>query len=157
MYNLDRYTLRAADPTDFDAIWDLIHTALAGYGLMMDAGTIDRDLLDIQGNYWDSGGMFYILMDSDRVIGTVALRREREGTFELCRMYLAEEYRGQGLGRGLLQFAMDQAKARGGREVYLKTASVLKEAVALYQKCGFVVEAEKDVGGNCDVMMRMRL
>lgn len=156
MHILDRYTLRPADNQDFEKFWVLIHDCLASYGLLMDSQTIDKDLLDIQASYWQSGGMFYVLLDKDRVIGTVALRCENERVFELCRMYLAEKFRGQGLGKGLLQFAIEQAKSRGAAEIYLKTASVLKEAIALYQKSGFVLEAEKDVGGNCDVMMRMR-
>jgi putative acetyltransferase len=157
MYTLDRYTLRPADNNDFEKVWNLIYSCLAQYGLLMDSLTIDKDLLDIQGNYWDAGGVFYVLLDEDRVIGTVALHYESKGLYELCRMYLLEEYRGQGLGRGMLQFAVEQAKSRGSTEIYLKTASVLKEAIALYKKSGFVIEAETDVGGNCDVMMRMRL
>ncbi len=148
------YRLRPADNRDLSAVWDLIHGILAGYGLPMDARTMDKDLKDIEANYWNSKGMFFVLLDADQVIGTVAIHYESDNICELCRMYLDAAYRGKGLGRGLLNFAMAEAHARGFGEMFLKTASVLKEAIALYARAGFIQVDEIDPDGNCDVRMQ---
>ncbi|HPI72336.1 MAG TPA: GNAT family N-acetyltransferase [bacterium] len=153
----DAMYIRMADNRDRRQIWDLIFPILSSYGLTMDAETIDHDLTDIEANYWRQQGAFYVLMHGAQLIGTVALHRASETVCELRRMYLAADYRGKGLGRELLQFALQQAEARGFSEVVLKTASVLKEALALYRRAGFIPVADQGPGGNCDVVMSRKI
>ena len=131
----------------------LITGVLRSYGITTDARTTDKDLADIEGNYWNSGGAFFVLLDGQEVIGTVALARETDSACELCRMYLAPAYRGLGLGRRLFDHALSEATARGFQEMHLKTASVLVEAISLYQRAGFTTVAGAEVGGNCDLVM----
>lgn len=149
--------IRRADNNDRQRIWDLIFTILSSYGLNMDAETIDHDLTDIEANYWRQKGAFYVLMDGEELIGTVALHYVSKTVCELGRMYLASDYRGRGLGRKLLHHALQQAEARGFSEVVLKTASVLKEALALYRRAGFIPVADQGPGGNCDVVMSRKI
>lgn len=149
--------IRRADNNDRQRIWDLIFAILSSYGLTMDAETIDHDLTDIDANYWRQKGAFYVLMDGEELIGTVALHYVSETVCELGRMYLAPSYRGRGLGRKLLHYALQQAEARGFSEVVLKTASVLKEALSLYRRAGFVQVADQEPGGNCDVVMSRKI
>ncbi len=53
-------------------------------------------------------------------------------------MYLLPASRGQGLGRFLLG-ALEQAIARHGfQEIWVETASVLAEAVRLYENSGYL-------------------
>ncbi len=153
----DALYIRTADNRDRQQIWDLIFTILSSYGLTMDAETIDHDLTDIEANYWRQQGAFYVLMDGEQLIGTVALHRVSATVCELGRMYLAADYRGRGLGRKLLHHALQQAEVRGFTEVVLKTASVLKEALALYRRAGFLPVADQEPGGNCDVVMSRKI
>ena len=53
------------------------------------------------------------------------------------KMYLDSSFRGQGLGKKLLEMSLDKARELGFRRVTLETASVLKEALQLYQHYGF--------------------
>lgn len=56
-----------------------------------------------------------------------------EKAVEIRKMYLSPAVRGQGLGKYLLQ-QLEQAIAnRGFQEIWIETASVLKEAVKLYE------------------------
>jgi putative acetyltransferase len=157
MIPLGPYTLRIADNSDRQDIWRLINVILSSYGLTMDAKTIDIDLTDIEGNYWNKKGAFFVLMDGKKVIGTVALHYESETVCELGRMYLDASYRGKGLGRGLLEHALATAKASGFKDVFLKTASVLTEAISLYSRAGFIIIPGKEIDGNCDVLMRKKI
>jgi putative acetyltransferase len=149
--------LRRATKQDEAGIWALISTVLSSFGIAADLRTTDRDLTDIEGHYQDRGGVFLVLLDGPIVIGTVAVRRESAQVCELCRMYLAADYRGLGLGRRLFESAMAEASSRGFREIHLKTASVLTTAISLYERAGFREVPGAAVCGNCDRVMRMEL
>ena len=153
----DQYLLRRATNRDAAEIWRLISTVLADFGIVANHQTTDRDLADIEAHYDDRGGIFFMLIDARTVIGTVALRPESPEVCELCRMYLAEQYRGRGLGRRLFDHAMGEARRRGFEEVFLKTASVLTTAISLYERAGFRHVPNPKACGNCDRVMRMRL
>jgi putative acetyltransferase len=153
----DQYLLRRATNRDEAGIWTLISTVLLDFSIVADRKTTDRDLTDIEGHYWNRGGVFLVLLAGRTVIGTVALRRESAHVCELCRMYLAADYRGLGLGRRLFEHAMTEARSRGFRETYLKTASVLTTAISLYERAGFRPVPGAQACGNCDRVMRMEL
>ena len=155
MPTIDHYTLRAATNKDAPAIWALISQVLLGYGITPDLATTDRDLANIEASY--QPGAFFVLLDGARLIGTVALRPDSERRCELCRMYLDARYRRQGLGRRLLEHALVEARRQGIAELYLKTASVLTEAISLYRQASFRAVAGAPASGNCDTVMRMTL
>jgi putative acetyltransferase len=64
-------------------------------------------------------------------------------------MYFAPEVRGRGLGQKLLQEMIEKARNLGYLRVYLETASVLKQAVHIYEKAGFTLVVEKHTP-RCD-------
>jgi putative acetyltransferase len=151
------YVLREATNADCGQIWLLISGVLSEFAIAADLATTDIDLGDIEGNYANLGGAFFVLVDGDDIIGTVALGRDSDLTCELCRMYLATRYRRRGLGRVLLDSALKEASRRGFGEVRLETARVLVQAIALYQSVGFAIIDASPVGKNCNVVMRKSL
>jgi putative acetyltransferase len=154
--NPEHHHLRLATNSDAEFVWRHISTILRSYGIAADRGTTDLDLSDIDRNYNKAGGAFFTLWDEDKLIGTAAFRFIESGHAEIGRMYLLPEYRGQGLGKFLLTEMMDRAKSAGARRLSLKTASVLKEAICLYEAFGFQKVAFES-SGNCDVLMSMPL
>jgi putative acetyltransferase len=52
-------------------------------------------------------------------------------------MYLSPPLRGQGLGKYLLQQLEKAIADRGFQEIWIETASVLKEGVKLYESSGY--------------------
>lgn len=150
-------TLRLATSSDSEAIWSLIAGVLKEYGITADQATTDSDLTDVDRHYNQTGGAFMVLLDGTHLVGTVALSRDSDTTCELCRMYLAAEYRGRGLGRRLLETVLQIAAERGFREVRLETATVLKEAIQLYRRAGFTISERAPFGKNCDLVMIKRL
>ena len=151
------YKLRKATNADRPAVWALISSVLRSYGITPDEHTTDKDLVDIEASYWNSKGAFFVLLNGQEVIGTVALHHETDALCELCRMYLAPQYRGQGVGRRLLEHSVREARESGFKEMYLKTASVLVEAIALYKRAGFITVEGVEASGNCDLVMRRSL
>ncbi len=143
--------LRPATRADQPAIKTLVFGVLAEYGLGADPATTDADLDDLESAYFARGGSFDVLATgSGEVVGSVALQPQESGVCELRKMYLAREFRGQGQGRRLLAHALARARALGFRRVTLETASVLKEAIRLYERHGFQRCQADHLSSRCD-------
>lgn len=104
---------------------------------------IDREVLgDPETHILAPGGciLFAVLRDDaggERAVGTVALKREAEGVYELTKMAVEEGLRGAGIGRRLLQGAIDAYGGLGGHELFLESSRKLAPALALYESAGF--------------------
>lgn len=60
-----------------------------------------------------------------------------EGCAELQKLYLADEVKGQGLGKRLVETVEAQAARCGYHRLYLETHTSLEVALHLYEKMGF--------------------
>ena len=136
---------------DREAITDLVYGVLKEYGLQPDPAATDADLDDIERSYFARGGAFLVLEDqSGSVIGAYGLYPIDNQTCELRKMYLHKSQRGKGLGKLLLDSALTQARELGFTRVTLETASVLKEAIALYESYGFKKYQPDHMSERCD-------
>ena len=59
------------------------------------------------------------------------------GDMELTRIYALHRFHGHGLGKRLMQTAIDTARTAGARRLLLAVYSRNDRANAFYQKCGF--------------------
>ena len=143
--------LRQATNADRDAVRSLVYGVLGEYGLEPDPSGTDADLDDIEQSYFARGGTFCVLEDEDgSIVGAYGLYPTQEQTCELRKMYLHRAYRGQGLGRHLLEEALANARRLGFTAVTLETASVLTEAIALYRRYGFIPCPSDHLCARCD-------
>jgi len=150
--------LRAADNNDCEKVTALVYGVLAEYGLKPDPAATDLDIKDIESSYSKRGGVFFVLEDEDgSIIGAYGLYRLDGQTCELRKMYLRKEYRGRGLGKMLLEDALSRARKLGLTRVVLETASVLKEAIALYKSYGFVEYTPEHMSSRCDQAYMLEL
>ena len=92
---------------------------------------------DPQGRIIAPGGQVYVASNGERVLGTAALIRFGEGIYELSKMAVSPETRGQGVGRKLLAYVLEQARELGAHTVFLGSSTKLKNAVHLYESLGF--------------------
>lgn len=68
---------------------------------------------------------------------------DRGDTGQLRWVVLAPEGRGLGLGRAMVERALDYARARGYSRVFLETTDGLDASMAIYKKLGFVTVHDK--------------
>ncbi|WP_349245345.1 GNAT family N-acetyltransferase [Anaerobaca lacustris] len=143
--------LRRATNADCEPVKTLVFTVLDEYGLRPDPDGTDADLDDIERSYFARGGTFRILQEEDgSLVGAYGLYPLQNHTCELRKMYLRRTHRGRGLGRRLLEDALASARELGFTTVTLETASVLKEAIALYKRYGFVPCPSDHLATRCD-------
>jgi PhzF family phenazine biosynthesis protein len=112
-------------------------------------------LLDPEHSIIEPGGNILFALDGDEPIGCVALKPVREGVLELTKMAVREDLRGAGIGKQLMQAAIEDARRLGARELVLDTHSSLKNAIGLYAQFGFEHVAVVDSAyQRADVSMR---
>ncbi|MEM8707343.1 MAG: GNAT family N-acetyltransferase [Actinomycetota bacterium] len=101
---------------------------------------LDRDAVqstDVDEISPPNGLMVVIRLDG-RPVGCGCLKISDPDVIDVKRMWLSAEVRGRGLGRGLLRHLIDEARSLGFGRVRLDTNESLTEAIALYEKTGFV-------------------
>ena len=112
------------------------------FGLPLDFQGFGEELQGLPGVYGADGGALLLATFHDEPAGTIALRRLDRTAGELKRLYLRPKYRGHGLGRRLLEAAMERAAAMGYESLYADTLPSMLDALSLYQRAGFeLVEA----------------
>lgn len=125
---------------------------LTEFGLAPDPHEADADLTDLPANYHARGGDFAVLIDeSGTIVGTCGLFPLEPGVVELRKMYLAPAQRGRGQGRRLLDWALTRSRELGFRRMTLETATVLQDAIALYERNGFRRECAGAHSCRCDL------
>lgn len=85
----------------------------------------------------DGGHILFAIDGGERVLGTVALKREGEGVYELTKMAVSPEARGRGVGRLLMDAVLDLYRTLDAHELFLESSDVLGPALALYESAGF--------------------
>lgn len=150
------FLIRDWQPADRQIAADLIKTVLEEYGLgwEVNCGTCtDQDAVEIEKYYWQTGGEFWVVERAGQIVGTAGyypVQRESEvKAVEIRKMYLHPSARGQGLGKFLLSQLEQAIAAKDFSEIWVETATVLKEAVLMYEKYGYQPEDRIDTP-RCD-------
>jgi putative acetyltransferase len=134
------FVIRPWQPADRQAVALVIGTVLAEYGLGWEPELADRDVLEIEKYYLESGGEFWTVEQQGKIVGSGGYYPIERGeqAVEIRKMYLLPASRGQGLGRFLLAELEKSIARRGFPEIWVETATVLAEAVQLYESSGYL-------------------
>ena len=154
----EQFLVRDWTKSDRNAAAEIIRQVLQEYGLPWQPEEADRDVIEVEKYYLNQGGEFWVVEHKGRLIGTAAyypVKNDPQGV-EIRKMYLLPEARGWGLGKYLLQ-ELEKAIANAGfKIIYIETASVLKEAVILYEKNHYLPMTEVATA-RCDLSYYKRL
>lgn len=149
--------IRAATNRDVPVIKEIVYSVLIEYGLQPDSGSADKDIEDIESYYKNNGGYFGVLEIDGTIAATFGVYKREEHICELRKMYMPAQYRGQGLGKEILEFSLQKARDLGFTTMILETATPLKEAIALYQKYGFTEYQTENLVSRCDMALQLKL
>lgn len=104
------------------------------------------------------GGTIIFAQLEGEIVGTVALYKSDETTFEMIKMGVLPSAQGKGIGMLLGKSIVAKAKELGGEKLVLYSNTKLKAALKIYEKLGFIsVTPEEGKYCRCDVKMEMDL
>ena len=85
----------------------------------------------------EPGGDILVVLLEGKVAGVVALMPDENGVFEMTKMAVDTNLRGQKIGQKLLQYTLDFARAKGLDQLILYSNRKLENSIYLYSKFGF--------------------
>ena len=94
-------------------------------------------LNDPVGSIIGRGGMVFVALDGDAVVGTAAMIRVTPERYELAKMAVAATHQRRGIGELLGLACTAYAAENGISTVFLETNSSLDGAIRLYERLGF--------------------
>jgi GNAT superfamily N-acetyltransferase len=84
------------------------------------------------------GGHIFMVHLNAKPVGCLALIPIGGGVFELSKMAVSPECRGQGIGRRLIEYTIHQARLLGASSLFLGSSTKLPSAIHLYESVGFL-------------------
>lgn len=102
------------------------------YPLLLEA---DPSLAHIQRYLME--GYCYVAVEGNEVIGVYVLEKKDEENVEIMNIAVRENRRGKGIGKALIQDAVERSKSYGAKKVVIGTGNSSLDQLALYQKCQF--------------------
>jgi ribosomal protein S18 acetylase RimI-like enzyme len=102
--------------------------------------TEDHDLLILdnpRGIVLDGGGIIYMARSGDEMVGSIGLLKTGEGTYDLIKMSVTENFQGQGISKMLLDKCLETAREWKAKSIGLYSNSRLQRAIKMYEKYGF--------------------
>lgn len=86
----------------------------------------------------NDGGMIWFALIENTPVGTVTVIKSNNNSFELAKLAVTEKYKKLGIGKKLMNIAIEFVKENKAKKIYLFTNHNLIPAINLYKKCKFV-------------------
>jgi ribosomal protein S18 acetylase RimI-like enzyme len=130
--------IQAATEAEIQMARELFEEYAVGIGISLCFQNFDQELAGLPGKYAAPDGRLLLAYSDDRLAGCIALRKLDSISCEMKRLFLRNDFRGQGLGRALVQAIIDEAKGIGYERIRLDTLpGRMDSAISLYRRFGF--------------------
>jgi putative acetyltransferase len=138
---LENITIRPIAPADNPALAAIIRNTLTEFKANH-PGTVyfDPSTDNLYDLFRQSRSFYFVAEKDSRLLGGAGIFPSEglpDDTCELVKMYLLPEARGIGLGKRLIESALNFARTAGFRRVYIETMPELSKAMKVYEKFGF--------------------
>lgn len=98
---------------------------------------LEKEVSALPAEYAPPSGRLLLAILDGRAAGCVALKRITKSRGELKRLYVRPEFRRGGIGRALVEAAVEEARTIGYSRIRLYTLTSMRKAVSLYHALGF--------------------
>ncbi len=98
----------------------------------------EKILNDPENQIIKRGGEIFFAEIGNEIIGTAALIKNEDNTFELAKMAVTEKARGKQAGKKITEFIINRARERKAKKLFIETSPKLITAYNLYKKLGFI-------------------
>lgn len=115
---------------------------------------------DPEGYILKNGGHIMVALYNKEPVGVCALLKMDNSVYnyELAKMSVSPKAQGKNIGFLLGQAVLNKAKALGAKKVYLESNTILKPAINLYHKLGFLkVAGHPSPYERCNIQMSVDL
>jgi GNAT superfamily N-acetyltransferase len=137
-----RHELRCGDLGRIVTLHGECYELLPGFGLRFEAfvaRTIAEFVLDNE-----SRGRVWLAEHGDKLVGCTAIALREHNTAQLRWVLVDPSARGVGLGRRLVESALDYCREQGCVDVFLESTDGLPESQALYDDLGFELTSSQE-------------
>lgn len=118
----------------------------------------EEEINHLEEKYGMPSGRLYLASCNKEAAGCIGLRKIDEQNCEMKRFYVRPKFRGQKLGRQLMQKIISDAKEIGYSYMLLDTLPFLESAIRMYQKFGFyTIDRYNDSPVSTSIYMRLDL
>jgi putative acetyltransferase len=131
------HIIHAAEPGQVEQARALILEYTKALGIDLSFQGFEQEMADFPGTYSPPSGRLLLALNGSEAAGCVGIRGLTPDTCEMKRLYVRSAYRSQGLGKRLVEAALEQARTLGYSAMYLDTLPEMDAAVRLYQTFGF--------------------
>ena len=129
--------LPVATAAQIDEARRLLEEYGAAFGFTPCFQNFGVEVAELPGSYVPPDGRLALAWLDRAAAGCVALRRFDVDRCEVKRLYVRPAFRSQGIGRALLDWVIDEARAAGYREMLGDTLPVMGDALEMYDRRGF--------------------
>lgn len=121
---------------------------------------VNKELLSIEGcekrkkeieSELLSGNLMNYVYENDEIVKALltfgkTADLDKGDAFEIWRIYVSQDSQGEGAGKILVQFAEEQARVSGYKEIVIWAFKENSKAVSFYKHCGYVEDKVMDLG-----------
>lgn len=145
----DELVIREVRDDEYDIVASVTVDAYGEYAARMSPDAWSQfavDIANVRGRLVDAE--ILVAERGGKIVGSVTRypqwRGAQEGSVAVRLLAVPPEERGSGIGRALMQEAIDRARAEGKKRVILTTTMEMTSARELYEKLGFRREPTLD-------------
>ncbi len=118
----------------------------------------EEEIKNLEGKYGAPYGRLYLAYDKEEPAGCIGLRRLDAQRCEMKRFYVRPQFRGKGIGTGLVRKIIADAKEIGYTAMFLDTLPFLEHALHIYTRLGFYrIESYNDSPVSTSIYMKLEL
>jgi GNAT superfamily N-acetyltransferase len=129
---------QARSPDDIKLARELFREYAAWVEIDLCFQNFEKELAELPGDYMPPDGGLWLASHNGQLAGCIAMRKIGEGICEMKRLFVREAFRGQGLGRNLVEFVFREAREIGYERMRLDTLPPkMNDAIRLYRSFGF--------------------